>query len=125
MGLRNAFPKERQYEFWNMLMCFLIHKQEAVPEKDRMLFGTLAYRMMSKAAEAIVKNEVCQTPAILAARSDIEAGADSFLDKVYFGARGDRLAHSDLQLHRTCRRLAQTLTRRTSRHRVSLGEEGS
>ena len=59
MGLRNSFPKERQYEFWNILMCFLINRQEDLPEKDRMLFGTLAYRMISKAAEGIPKDEVC------------------------------------------------------------------
>ncbi|EXJ65310.1 hypothetical protein A1O7_01651 [Cladophialophora yegresii CBS 114405] len=57
MGLRNSFPKERQYEFWNILMCYLIHKQEDIPENERMLFGTLAYRMISKAAEAIPKDE--------------------------------------------------------------------
>ncbi len=62
MGLRNAFPRERQYEFWNILMCFLIHKQDDFPEKDRMLFGTLAYRMISKAAEAIPKDEVRALP---------------------------------------------------------------
>ncbi|KIW72064.1 hypothetical protein, variant [Phialophora macrospora] len=57
MGLRNSFPKERQYEFWNILMCYLIHKQEDIPENERALFGTLAYRMISKAAEAIPKDE--------------------------------------------------------------------
>ncbi|KAL2421185.1 hypothetical protein ABEF95_005400 [Exophiala dermatitidis] len=51
MGLRKSFPRDRNYEFWNILMCFLIHMQHDLPEKDRMLFGTLAYRMISKAAE--------------------------------------------------------------------------
>ncbi|KAK7885662.1 hypothetical protein LTR67_010013 [Exophiala xenobiotica] len=51
MGLRKSFPKERQYEFWNIAMCHLIHMQHDLPEKNRVLFGTLAYRMMSKAAE--------------------------------------------------------------------------
>jgi N-terminal acetyltransferase B complex non-catalytic subunit len=60
MGLRNSLPKERQYEFWNILMCYLIHKQGDIPENERMLFGTLAYRMISKLAEAIPKDEVCQ-----------------------------------------------------------------
>lgn len=58
MGLRNAFPKERNYEFWNILMCYLIHMQDELPEKDRMLFGTLAYRMISKAAEIIPRDQV-------------------------------------------------------------------
>ncbi|OAL23800.1 hypothetical protein AYO22_06119 [Fonsecaea multimorphosa] len=57
MGLRNSFSKERDYEFWNILMCHLIHMQQDLPDKDRTLFGTLAYRMISKAAEAIPKNE--------------------------------------------------------------------
>ena len=59
MGMRNSFPNERHYEFWNILMCFLIHKQDDLSDKDRMLFGTLAYRMISKAAEAIPRSEVC------------------------------------------------------------------
>jgi len=53
MGLRKSFPNERHYEFWNIAMCHLIHMQHDLPEKDRMLFGTLAYRMISKAAEII------------------------------------------------------------------------
>ena len=60
MGMRIAFPKERNYEYWNILMCHLIQKQEDLPEKDRMLFGTLAYRMISKAAESISKDKVSQ-----------------------------------------------------------------
>ncbi|KIW26278.1 uncharacterized protein PV07_09389 [Cladophialophora immunda] len=57
MGLRNSFSKERDYEFWNILMCYLIHMQPDLPDKDRTLFGTLAYRMISKAAEAIPMND--------------------------------------------------------------------
>ncbi|KAJ9633532.1 uncharacterized protein PV06_06173 [Exophiala oligosperma] len=53
MGLRKSFPKDRNYEFWNIAMCYLISVQSGVPEKDRMLFGTLAYRMITKAVEAI------------------------------------------------------------------------
>ena len=102
MGMRNAFPKERQYEFWNILMCFLIHKQEAVPEKDRQLFGTLAYRMMFKAAETIAKDEVRQTTSDMAAKSNIEAGADFLLRKVYIRAGGDCITHPNLQLYRPC-----------------------
>lgn len=59
MGLRKSFPKDRNYEFWNIAMCYLISVQSGVPEKDRMLFGTLAYRMITKAVEAIPPGQVC------------------------------------------------------------------
>src|ERR1700753_148878 len=59
MGLRKSFPKERQYEFWNIAMCYLIHMDQTLLEKDRTLFGTLAYRMVSKAAEIIPLDQVC------------------------------------------------------------------
>ena len=52
MVLKKAFPKERMYDFWNILMCYLIHQDHNVPEKDRNLFGTLANRMISKAAQS-------------------------------------------------------------------------
>jgi len=58
MALRKAFLKERQYDYWNILMCYLVHKDSALPEKDRSLFGTLAYRMISKAAESVVTDKV-------------------------------------------------------------------
>ncbi len=58
MGLRKSFPKDRNYEFWNIMMCHLIHEQHDLPEKDRMLFGTLAYRMITKAAEIIPTDQV-------------------------------------------------------------------
>ena len=58
MALRKAFAKDRQYEFWNILMYFLVHKDTTVPEKDRSLLGTLAYRLISKAAEAIPTDPV-------------------------------------------------------------------
>lgn len=32
-------------------MCYLIHEDRSLPEKDRKLFGTLASRMISKAAQ--------------------------------------------------------------------------
>ncbi|EXJ79045.1 hypothetical protein A1O3_08546 [Capronia epimyces CBS 606.96] len=57
MGLRKSFPKERNYEFWNIMMCHLIHMQNDLPEKERTLFGTLAYRMISKAAETILPDQ--------------------------------------------------------------------
>ena len=57
--MRKSFPKDRNYEFWNIAMCYLISVQSGVPEKDRMLFGTLAYRMITKAVEAIPASQVC------------------------------------------------------------------
>ncbi|KEF53835.1 uncharacterized protein A1O9_10237 [Exophiala aquamarina CBS 119918] len=53
MGLRKSFPKDRNYEFWNIMMCALIQRDRTQAAKDRNLFGTLAYRMIFKAAEAI------------------------------------------------------------------------
>jgi len=52
MALKKAFPKERMYDFWNILMCYLIHEDAKASEKDRQLFGTLANRMISKAAQS-------------------------------------------------------------------------
>ncbi|RMZ81968.1 hypothetical protein DV737_g2267, partial [Chaetothyriales sp. CBS 132003] len=52
-SFKKAFPKERQYEFWNVVMCFLVHLDSSVDEKQRALFGMLAYRMLVKLAEAV------------------------------------------------------------------------
>ena len=48
MALRKAFPNERDYDFWNILLCFLVHRDSSVEEKQRTMFGMLAYRMISK-----------------------------------------------------------------------------
>ena len=58
MALRKAFPKDRHYEFWNILMYYLVYRDASVPEKDRNLLGTLAYRLISKAAESIPADPV-------------------------------------------------------------------
>lgn len=58
MGLRKSFPKERNYEFWNIMMCSLIQSDRTQADKDRNLFGTLAFRMISKAAETIPTDQV-------------------------------------------------------------------
>ncbi|KIV94471.1 hypothetical protein PV10_02237 [Exophiala mesophila] len=58
MGLRKSFPKDRNYEFWNIMMCHLIHQDhDGVDEKTRLLFATLAYRMITKAAETTGTDE--------------------------------------------------------------------
>ena len=58
MALRKGFPKDRNYDFWNTLMCYLISKDMSASEKDRTLYGTLAYRMICKAAEAVPADNV-------------------------------------------------------------------
>ena len=62
MALKKAFPKERQYDFWNVLMCYLLHEDTDVPEKDRKLFGTLANRIISKAAQSGPPEKVSNDP---------------------------------------------------------------
>lgn len=49
--LRKGFPKDRKYDYWNIMMCYLISQDETAPEQTRKLFGTLANRMITKAAE--------------------------------------------------------------------------
>jgi N-terminal acetyltransferase B complex non-catalytic subunit len=58
MALRKGFSKDRNYDFWNILMCYLISRDVSRPEKERTLFGTLAYRLISKAAEAVPTDKV-------------------------------------------------------------------
>ena len=58
MALRKSFPKERNYNFWNVVMCYLIHNDSSRSEKERTLFGTLAFRLISKAAEAVPIDKV-------------------------------------------------------------------
>lgn len=41
-----------------MLLCFLVHKDPAVEEKQRAMFGTLAYRMINKAAPNTAADQV-------------------------------------------------------------------
>ena len=60
MGLRKSFPKERNYEFWNIMMCFLIQLAPNQESQNKKLFGTLAYRMISKAAETIPTDQVSE-----------------------------------------------------------------
>ncbi|KAI9818225.1 MAG: hypothetical protein M1827_000850 [Pycnora praestabilis] len=54
MNLQKSFPKKRDYYFWAILSCSLIqYRSEAASDTDRKLFGTLAYRMISKAASDV------------------------------------------------------------------------
>lgn len=58
MALRKSSPKDRDYDFWIIFMCYMIHQDPSISEKERNLFGTLAYRMLSKAAEAVPQDPV-------------------------------------------------------------------
>jgi N-terminal acetyltransferase B complex non-catalytic subunit len=58
MALRKAFPQDRQYDYWNILMYFLVSRDNSLPEKERTLFGNLAQRLVSKAAEGITTSAV-------------------------------------------------------------------
>ncbi|KAI9839626.1 MAG: hypothetical protein M1819_002252 [Sarea resinae] len=53
MFLQRFFPKNRDYYFWAILMCHLIYLSPEASDSDRKLFGTLAYRMISKAASEV------------------------------------------------------------------------
>lgn len=50
MSLQKNFPKDRKYYFWAIFLSHMIAIDDASSETDRKLFGTLAYRMISKAA---------------------------------------------------------------------------
>jgi N-terminal acetyltransferase B complex non-catalytic subunit len=53
MSLQKNFPKDRKYYFWAIFLSHLIAIDDASSEIDRKLFGTLAYRMISKAADDV------------------------------------------------------------------------
>jgi hypothetical protein len=58
MALKKAFPSDRNYDFWNILLCYLISQDMSLAEKDRTLFGMLAYRLTSKAAADVPTTQV-------------------------------------------------------------------
>lgn len=39
-------------------MCYLIHEDPSLSERERKMFGTLAYRMLEKAARAVPQDSV-------------------------------------------------------------------
>lgn len=53
MALRKADPKDRNYEFWNIFMTFMMSRDERNPEKERLMYRTLAYRMLGRTVEAV------------------------------------------------------------------------
>lgn len=58
MSLQKNFPHERKYYFWAIFCSFMIAKDDKSSEIDRKLFGTLAYRMISKAAADVPSDPV-------------------------------------------------------------------
>lgn len=62
MSLQKNFPKERKYYFWAIFLSHLIAVDGTSSEMDRKLFGTLAYRMMSKAATDVPADPVRTDP---------------------------------------------------------------
>ncbi|EED15274.1 cytoskeleton organisation protein (Dec1), putative [Talaromyces stipitatus ATCC 10500] len=53
MSLNANFPKQRKYYLWAIFLCHLLAVNSNSSESERKLFGTLAYRMISKAAENV------------------------------------------------------------------------
>ncbi|KAF9884168.1 hypothetical protein FE257_002226 [Aspergillus nanangensis] len=53
MTLQNNFPKTRKYYLWAIFLSYMVAVDETSSDGDRKLFGTLAYRMVSKAAESV------------------------------------------------------------------------
>lgn len=58
MSLQSNFPKTRKYYFWAIFLSYLVSVDTASSEPERKLFGTLAYRMASKAADSVPSNPV-------------------------------------------------------------------
>lgn len=58
MTLQNNFPKTRKYYLWAIFLSHLVATDQASSESDRKLFGTLAYRMVSKAADSVPSDPV-------------------------------------------------------------------
>lgn len=59
MSLQVNFPKNRKYYFWAIMLCHIMSVEPSILDAERKLFGTLAYRMISKAAESVPADPVC------------------------------------------------------------------
>ncbi|EPS28723.1 hypothetical protein PDE_03669 [Penicillium oxalicum 114-2] len=62
MSLQKNFPRDRKYYFWAIFLSHLIATDARSSETDRKLFGTLAYRMISKAAADVPENPQQTSP---------------------------------------------------------------
>lgn len=49
MSLQKNFPKNRAYYFWAIFLTHMVSVDNESSETEKKLFGTLAYRMISKA----------------------------------------------------------------------------
>ena len=58
MSLQKNFPRERKFYFWAIFLSHLVSSDINSSEADKKLFGTLAYRMISKAAADVPANPV-------------------------------------------------------------------
>ncbi|OQD85225.1 hypothetical protein PENANT_c010G02609 [Penicillium antarcticum] len=56
MSLQKNFSRDRKYYFWAIFFCHIVSIDSASSDMDRKLFGTLAYRMISKAAADVPTN---------------------------------------------------------------------
>jgi hypothetical protein len=110
MSLQKNFPKDRKYYFWAIFLSHMIAIDDASSETDRKLFGTLAYRMISKAA-ADVPESVSLSPNI--DFQDVTGYITDFSPHTvtivepspsYPDIRGTVPAHQDLRSSRTERR---------------------
>lgn len=59
MSLQSNFPKTRKYYFWAIFLSQLTATDPKSSEAEHKLFGTLAYRMASKAADNVPSDPVC------------------------------------------------------------------
>lgn len=58
MSLQTNFPKQRNYYFWAIFLSYLMSTNIQSSDADKKLFGTLAYRMISKAADSVPSDQV-------------------------------------------------------------------
>lgn len=58
MSLQSNFHKTRKYYFWAIFLSYLVAVDKNSSEAERKLFGTLAYRMASKAADSVPADPV-------------------------------------------------------------------
>jgi N-terminal acetyltransferase B complex non-catalytic subunit len=58
ISLQKNFPRERTYYFWAIFCTHMLANDAKSSEMDRKLFGTLAYRMIAKAAADVPTDPV-------------------------------------------------------------------
>ncbi|KAK5076806.1 hypothetical protein LTR64_005714 [Lithohypha guttulata] len=130
MALRKAFPKERKYDYWNILMCYLISQDGTSQEKDRKLFGTLASRMVTKAAQDKSDKGISSIEelSLLAAIMMTEGSAAELVDllnseQLRLVTSQDRLATESLLLPAVSQADSDQLYRTFIGPRVSVGNK--